>query len=274
MNEILTYILLGLVQGLTEFLPVSSSGHLIIAEKLLGYSATSVSYEVLLHLATLAAVFWVFWKDIAKVFVSLFRQRDKSNAFVRDRGLALWILVGSTATAAAALPFKDYLERLKGQPWLLAEVGFALLLTGILLITVDKLGRGQSASFDKCWWKSILIGLAQAVAVLPGISRSGSTIFASVASGLKREDAAKFSFLLSIPAILGAAAIDAKNITGLLDLSPVPTLLGMLAAFLSGVASIKWLIGLIVRARLAGFAVYCWILGAGTLAAYFIGLGS
>ncbi len=276
MPELLQYIILGLVQGLTEFLPVSSSGHLILAGKVLGFSEKSISYEVLLHLATLAAVVFVYAKDIGMMLKSVFAKRTDTagsgaaeNGGINYRSLFAWIFLGTVATVAVVFPLKDFAEELKNQSYAVPAVAAMLFITGLMMLVLDKVSIRNSEGFHRKWWRSLIIGFAQGVAAMPGISRSGSTIFAGVMLGVSRENAARFSFLLSIPAILGAFVLKLPDIGSFMDISLLPAVAGMIAAFISGVLAIKWLIALLVKARLYVFTIWCWLVSLAALVWHF-----
>lgn len=276
MSDLLQHIILGLVQGLTEFLPVSSSGHLILAEKVLGFSEESIAYEVLLHLATLAAVFFVYAKDIGLMLKSVFSKRGdraedakKVSGEINYRALFAWIFIGTIATVAIVFPLKDFAEDLKNQSYAVPVVAAMLFVTGLMMLVLDKIEVPQTIGFEKKWWRSLIIGAAQGIAAMPGISRSGSTIFAGVMTGVSRENAARFSFLLSIPAILGAFVLKLPEIGSFMDISLAPAIAGMIAAFISGVLAIKWLIALLVKARLYVFTIWCWLVASAALAWHF-----
>lgn len=276
MSDLLQHIILGLVQGLTEFLPVSSSGHLILAEKVLGFSEESIAYEVLLHLATLAAVFFVYAKDIGLMLKSVFSKRgnraedaEKVSGEINYRALFTWIFTGTIATVAVVFPLKDFAEDLKNQSYAVPVVAAMLFVTGLMMLVLDKIKVPQTMGFEKKWWRSLIIGAAQGIAAMPGISRSGSTIFAGVMTGVSRENAARFSFLLSIPAILGAFVLKLPEIGSFMDIALAPAIAGMIAAFISGVLAIKWLIALLVKARLYVFTIWCWLVASAALAWHF-----
>lgn len=276
MSDLLQHIILGLVQGLTEFLPVSSSGHLILAEKVLGFSEESIAYEVLLHLATLAAVFFVYAKDIGLMLKSVFSNRgdraedaEKVSGEINYRALFVWIFIGTIATVAVVFPLKDFAEDLKNQSYAVPVVAAMLFVTGLMMLVLDKIKVPQTIGFEKKWWRSLIIGAAQGIAAMPGISRSGSTIFAGVMTGVSRENAARFSFLLSIPAILGAFVLKLPEIGSFMDIALAPAIAGMIAAFISGVLAIKWLIALLVKARLYVFTIWCWLVASAALAWHF-----
>lgn len=260
-------ILLGIVQGLTEFLPVSSSGHLAIGKALFGIETADLSFEVIVHAATVLATIVVFWKDILALLQGLFK--FKFNAETRYICL---ILLSMIPVFIVGMFFKDQVESIFGSGLLV--VGFALLVTAFLLFLSETLEvrRAVQAGNDggqagnggqKMTWKSALwMGLAQAVAVIPGLSRSGSTIATGLICGVKKEEVTRFSFLMVLIPILGEAFLDvvggdfAQSSVGVL-----PLILGFLAAFVSGLFACRVMIAMVKKARLRWFALYCAIVG-------------
>jgi len=241
------YLLLGIIQGLTEFLPVSSSGHLVIFQSLFNLPH-SIAFDVVVHLATGLAVIVYFWKDILDLFTSKRRM--------------LWlIIVGTFFTGILGIGFKDFFESLFGSVF---AVGWFLLLTGLIIVLAEWIGKGNRRLGDMGIWDAVLIGLAQGCAIAPGLSRSGTTISASLARGLDRTLAARFSFLLSIPAILGAGLVQSKEIikAGTIGIGPWPLVLGFIAAFISGWIAIKMFMNIIQRMSIRGFAYYCFAVGS------------
>ena len=260
-------ILLGIVQGLTEFLPVSSSGHLAIGKALFGIETADLNFEVIVHAATVLATIVVFWKDILALLQGLFK--FKFNAETRYICL---ILLSMIPVFIVGMFFKDQVESIFGSGLLV--VGFALLVTAFLLFLSETLEvrRAVQAGNDggqagnggqKMTWKSALwMGLAQAVAVIPGLSRSGSTIATGLICGVKKEEVTRFSFLMVLIPILGEAFLDvvggdfAQSSVGVL-----PLILGFLAAFVSGLFACRVMIAIVKKARLRWFALYCAIVG-------------
>ena len=260
-------ILLGIVQGLTEFLPVSSSGHLAIGKALFGIETADLSFEVIVHAATVLATIVVFWKDILALLQGLFK--FKFNAETRYICL---ILLSMIPVFIVGMFFKDQVESIFGSGLLV--VGFALLVTAFLLFLSETLevrravqagdGGGQAGNGgQKMTWKSALwMGLAQAVAVIPGLSRSGSTIATGLICGVKKEEVTRFSFLMVLIPILGEAFLDVvggdfvQSSVGVL-----PLILGFLAAFVSGLFACRVMIAMVKKARLRWFALYCAIVG-------------
>jgi undecaprenyl-diphosphatase len=260
------YILLGVVQGLTEFLPVSSSGHLVISQRLLNLPV-NVAYEVILHLATLVAVVFYFRKELKNIifefFIGLFSLfRGSGIQEVLDRfeyfKLALLLLAGTFATAIIGISFKDYFEQMHQS---LLAVAVFLIITGVLILFADKVKKGGKEIKGMAFLDAIIIGIFQGAAIAPGLSRSGTTISGSLFRGLKREFAATFSFLLAIPAILGAGIIEAKEIIDFSLNTGLPVIImGASAAFISGYFAIAVFMRMIKRG-IAPFAYYCFLVG-------------
>jgi undecaprenyl-diphosphatase len=246
-------ILLGIVQGLTEFLPVSSSGHLVLAQSVLpGFDGPAVAFDVLLHAGTLAAVLIYFRHDLLTIAVDCSRPREGGLR------LPLLLAVGTVPAAAVGVFFADAIRPLFTAP---RSASIGLLVTAFLLFLAWKIGTGGTRSVESLTvWAAFFIGIFQAVAIVPGISRSGATIAAGVFLGLSGQDAARFSFLLSIPAITGAFLLESGALKGM-D-SGVFYMAGALAAALTGWASIAFLMKLLGRGRLLPFALYCLVLGS------------
>ena len=246
-------ILLGILQGLTEFLPVSSSGHLVLAQELLtGFEGSPAAFDVLLHGGTLAAVLIYFRDDLLQIV------RDMCTPGEGGWRLPVLLIIGSIPAAIVGVLFSDMIEPLFSAP---RVASYGLLVTSCVLVMAWRLrGRGHRSLADLTVLSAILIGTAQALAIMPGISRSGSTIAVGMFIGLAGKDAARFSFLLSIPAITGALIIESGALaaTGL----PLSYLAGALAAALVGWASIAFLMKLLDRENLLPFAVYCAALGS------------
>lgn len=250
-------ILLGILQGATEFLPVSSSGHLVLAQQMLdGFDQPGVLFDVLLHVGTMIAVILYFRKDLAGLISSLWRRDEAAPA----QQFQLWLLVvGSVPTAVIGLLFKDFFTGLFHRPDL---VGAMLLVTGSLLWLAERLRRRGPSRQQLGLLDALVVGTAQGAAIIPGISRSGTTIAVLLMRGVDGEVAARFSFLLALPAVFGAALLSLN------DLSAVATgllpayLAGTLAALITGLLCIHLLLGIIRRRRLHLFAFYCWVAGA------------
>ncbi len=266
-------VALGIVQGVTEFLPVSSSGHLAIAEQLFGMDGASdipAFFDVLLHLGTLAAVFVAYWDDIRDMILELFwsvrdlSRRTAPNPLPPARRLILLILVG-TLPLFLVLPVKDAVERLGDNLYFVAG---ALIFTGCMLYLCDHVVTGRKDERDASFRDVLLVGVGQAVATCPGISRSGTTITVGCLTGFDRAFAVRYSFLMSIPAILGANLLGLKDaLESGVDAAEIPLyLLGVLVAAVAGYACIRLLSLIARRGKFGVFAVYCWSVGALTLA--------
>ena len=269
-------ILLGIIQGVTEFLPISSSGHLAIAEHLLGQTGASESpafFDVLLHLGTLIAVFAAYWEDIREMILEFFSgigdlaHGTTPTPVPPARRLILLIIVG-TLPLFAVLPVKDLVEGLGDNLYFVAA---ALLVTGCLLFASDRVKKGRKTERSATLPDVVLVGVAQAVATCPGISRSGTTITAGCFVGFERKFAVRFSFLLSIPAILGANILSLKDaLEAGVDWAALPVYLaGVAAAAVVGYACIRLLKMIAEKGRFGFFAYYCWLAGIVTLALIF-----
>ncbi|MDX9709751.1 MAG: undecaprenyl-diphosphate phosphatase [Trichloromonas sp.] len=250
-------LLLGLIQGMTEFLPVSSSGHLAITQYLLpGFEQPGILFDVLLHLGTMLAVALYFRRDLGNLLSSPFRKDEEATL---HRRLLLLLIAGSVPTAVIGLAFKDVFE---GMFENIPLVGLMLLVTGTLLFVSEKFRRGKRKEKDLNLLDALVVGTVQGCAIIPGISRSGSTIAALLLRGIDGETAARFSFLLALPAILGAALLSLR------DLHAVPAgefplyLTGTSVAFAAGMLSIHFLLAVIRKRRLFAFALYCWLAGS------------
>ncbi|MCX5833886.1 MAG: undecaprenyl-diphosphate phosphatase [Deltaproteobacteria bacterium] len=268
-------ILLGIIQGLTELLPVSSSGHLVIAQSLLpNFHQPGVLFDVMLHLGTLSAVIFFLRRDILDILkallppwrrqqpLSLFEHMDESMIPGRRR-LAAHILTATVITGMIGLSFQDQVHALF-QSVEITAVG--LLVTGVLLFFADRIRDANRTGEEMTFADSMVIGLVQGIAIMPGISRSGSTIAFGIFRGLSGETAARFSFLISIPAILGAAILEGRHLTGV-NGSEIPAYVaGMAAAAVVGFLTLKFLFLMIRKRDLRFFGYYCWVLGALTLA--------
>ena len=268
----LTAVLLGLVQGVTEFLPVSSSGHLAIAEQLLnlqGASNVPGFFDVLLHLGTLVAVFIAYWDDIRDMIVEFFAgigdlaHHSTPNPVPPARRLILLIIVG-TLPLFVMVPFRHFFSSLGDNMYF---IGGALIFTGILLFLSDRVHHGRKTEKTATMLDALLVGIGQAVALCPGISRSGMTITTGCFAGFERKFAVRFAFLLSIPAVIGANILSLKDaIDAGIDWASVPAyLVGVAVAAVSGYACIRLLRYIAEKGRFGAFAYYCWAVGALTL---------
>ncbi|MCF8278360.1 MAG: undecaprenyl-diphosphate phosphatase [Flavobacteriales bacterium] len=257
-------LILGIVQGLTEFLPVSSSGHLEIGKVLLGDKSLpeeSLLFTVVVHAATSLSTIVVFRKDILEILKGLFQFKwNEQTQF------SLKIIVSMIPAAIIGVLFNDQIEALFSKQILL--VGAMLIITGLLLFLADRAKRTEKqVGFSQ----ALIIGISQAIAILPGISRSGATISTSVLLGIDREKAARFSFLMVVPLILGKMAKDVMdgNISSEMT-HAMPLLVGFLAAFFSGLVACTWMISLVKKSQLRYFSYYCFVVGFGAILATLI----
>lgn len=259
-------LVLGLVQGLTEFLPISSSGHLVLIPDLLGWDQPSTSFDLILHAGTLVAVVTYFRKDLWAILMAFLRPGRGATAL---RRLALLIAIGSVPAVFAGALLENTFESFFRSP---SEVAGFLLITGILLVVTGTMveaaelaGRRRKGIDEFSVKDSLFVGILQAAAIAPGISRSGSTIAAGLFLGYDRETAARFSFLLSIPIIAGAALFKLRHGLDTTGASVSVLVLGFIAAALSGFAAITFLLGYIRRHSIKIFAYYCWALGVAVI---------
>jgi len=251
-------ILWGMLQGATEFLPVSSSGHLVLVPWLLGRSAPGLTYGVIVHTGTLLAMVVYFWHDIWALLDGLLQSWRQRELTPMGR-LALMIAVSAIPAGVVGLLFDDYLEAAFGEP---AVVAVLLLITGAVLALSEHLGRRERPLEALSWRDAVTIGLAQCVALLPGISRSGSTISAGMLRGLDREAAARFGFLMALPLLVGATAHELLGMSGGGgQVAGGLLLVGFVAAALTGYAALRLMLGLVRRNGLWPFAIYCWAIG-------------
>ena len=259
MEELLKALILGTVQGLTEFLPVSSTGHLLLGRKLLGLSEAGLFLDTMLHLGTLLAVVAVFWKDIVDMMKRPFSR------------LSLLIIVGTIPTAIIGLAFEDFFEDISKTG---VTVGWEFLATGVILWVADNMKKKGTKNIEQVSFKdALIVGTLQGAAILPAISRSGLTIAGALFRGIDKQAAARFSFLLSLPAILGAVVLQSAKLAGgqAESIGAIPLLVGTLAAAVSGYVAVKWMLAILQRGSLKIFSVYVWILGIGVLTAQMLG---
>jgi undecaprenyl-diphosphatase len=249
-------IFLGVVQGLTEFLPVSSSGHLVFFQSVFGMVEPQLAFDVMLHLGTLLAVVVYFRTDIARILLGAWawiRGRRKGES---EAKLLLWIVVASVPTGLMGVVLKDWFESLFSMP---RTVGLMLLVTGLLLWLTRVVRKNEKTAGRMGVWDALIIGIAQGIAIIPGISRSGSTISTGLFCGLHRELAGKFSFLLSIPAILGATLLEFRKIDTASGFGV--TFIGMAVSFIVGLLALRLLMNIVKKGRLSSFSYYCWAVG-------------
>jgi undecaprenyl-diphosphatase len=247
---ILESIVLGIVQGLTEFLPVSSSGHLVLLQKIfekLGSPInTALFFDTMLHLGTLIAVVVVMWKEIIDLFRKPFHN-------------LLYLVIATIPAVIFALLFKKFIDSTFGGYYL----GYAFLLTAVILTLSELIANSVTRKKELKSGAALTMGIMQCVGIFPGVSRSGSTIAGGLAYGVDREKAAKFSFLMSIPAIIGANILQGyEAIKSAVDIQWLPVIIGTVCAAVAGYAAVKFMLALIQRKKLYGFAIYVAVLGA------------
>jgi undecaprenyl-diphosphatase len=258
---LLEALVLGIVQGLTEFLPVSSSGHLVLLPAVAKWTSPPLVFDTTVHLATLIAVITVFWRDLLRLIVSwwqgLKRGRFLENA---DSRLAWWVILGTVPGILAGLFLGGVFESLFASTH---AVGAFLLLTAPLLVLAEVLGRHHKNLPGMTWLDSLLVGIGQAAAIAPGLSRSGTTIAVGMLRGMTREAAVRFSFLLSVPIIAGAGLVQLFKLVGNgnTHVETMPLLVGFVAAAVCGYAAIRLLLAYLRKGPLYPFAVYCIVVG-------------
>ncbi len=268
----LNAIILGLIQGVAEFLPISSSGHLAIAQNLLGLSVEGSSdmfFDVLLHLGTLMAVFVAYWQEIREMIVEFFSAAGdlvrgrKQKPVPPARRLIAMILIG-TLPLLAILPVKDFVSGLSQNTYF---IGGALLVTGLLLVACDRVRKGMKNESSAPMMDALFVGIGQAIATCPGISRSGMTISTGCFCGFERKFAVRFAFLLSIPAVIGANILEIADVVeNGIDPALLPMyFVGVAVAAVSGYLCIRLLKMIAEKGKFGAFAYYCWAMGVVTI---------
>ena len=264
--DIIQGIIIGIVQGLTEFLPVSSSAHLVFIQNLLGVES-SLAFDTFLHLGTLIAVVWFFrydiyrmlkswWLSLGDIVQGRFREGFYDDPYKR---LAWYVILATIPVGIVGVLFEDSVDALFSGA--LYVPAFFLFVTGTILYLSQRMPSGNINYNNISKKEALFMGLGQACAILPGLSRSGTTIAAGLTIGLDKEFAAKFSFILSIPAILGAFLLQAKDIGSAMDANFLPVMLGFVASIIAGYMAIKWMLDLIQNRNLDIFSYYCWLMG-------------
>ena len=247
----LEIIILGIIQGITEFLPISSSGHLVIAQYILGVKSPGNTLEVLFHFGTLMSVVYVFFQDVKQIFLTM---NEKNN-----RLFIFCMIIATLPAVFAGLFLKEYFLKIFDNVHL---VGFALCLTGFLLLLSKRFRNNQKKiTFST----SILVGIAQAIAIIPGISRSGSTISMCMYLGIPPKEAARFSFLLSIPVIFGASILGFLEIESVKTFNNLTLALAIITSFVTGVLALKILLKILEAGKFHFFGIYCLIVGVCTM---------
>lgn len=255
--NLLQALILGIVQGATEYIPVSSSAHLVLVPWLLGWPDATFEFEVLVQLGTLVGVFVFFWADIISIVQGVVQGLLRGKPLATFEAKLGWLIVISTIPAVVlGLLFKDYFEAAFAAP---VFAGGLLILTAILLAGAERAGARQRQLQELGWLDAVIIGFWQAAAILPGISRSGATISGAVFKNFSRPAAARFSFLMSIPVLLGAGGVATLDLVGNGTLAAqLPSIsIGFVAAAISGYFCIKWLLAYLQRHSLYVFAAYC-----------------
>lgn len=262
-------LLLGTLQGLTEFLPVSSSGHLVLLQHIFGLHEPELLFDILVHVATLGAVFIFYRHDVWGLIqacpgFTAFHQAapDTDNIRASNQRLGILLLIANLPTAAIGLMFATTLEQLFATPW---AVGIALLITGCALWSLKGVSAPRNGLPDMHVGHALLLGIVQGLAITPGISRSGSTITVALWCGLRQESAARFSFLMAIPAIIGAVLLKSREFSALSSDQMGPMVVGMLAALVVGYLALRFLLRLLMRGNFWYFAIYCWLAGAAAI---------
>ena len=271
--SIIQAIVLGIVQGLTEFIPVSSTAHLILVEKALGWNFgndVDFAFNVLIQLGTTVALIIYFWKDlwniVRAVIAGLVQRAPLASA---DARLGWLVVVATIPAVILGLLLKNFFEALHEQPVIVAIV---LIVASALLFLGERIGKHVRTLVSATWLDAIVVGLAQALALVPGVSRSGSTISAALALNFERTAAARLSFLMSVPALIGASAVAARDLAKTPDLGSVlvPLAVGFVVAGIVGIASIHWLLRYLTRHSLSVFGVYRIVAGLVFLAVLLI----
>lgn len=259
-------IILGLIQGLAEFLPISSSGHLALLQYFFGINGDSVlSFTVLLHLGTLISVFFVYWKDIVdlvKELIATIKDLFTGNGLRINanptRRMGFMIIVATIPTALIGILFEDFFESLYSS---LVAICLGLIFTGFILLVAERMGKQDKNIMTLKFRHAVFVGIMQGIAICPGVSRSGSTLFGSLMSGLDRATAVKFAFLISIPSIMGSVILEAPDAFAQgMDMTIIgPIIAGVIVSALSGVFAIKAMIRVVTGKRLVGFSIYVWL---------------
>lgn len=261
---------LGILQGLTEFLPVSSSGHLVIAQAVAGIKNQGMAFEIYVHFGTLLSILVIFRNDLSEMLASFFRKLKSPGSIIsgykddKDYRLLILLLLATIPAGVIGLLFKDFFEAAFSD---VNFVGFALILTGIILF-VSKFAVNRNKDVDGK--RALIIGFAQAIAIFPGISRSGTSISAAMLTGVSGEKAARFSFLLAIPAIAGATLLQLLDVasSGPGNISYTIAGVGIVSSFITGTIAISLLMGVMRKGKMHYFAGYCIVVGLATI--YFL----
>jgi undecaprenyl-diphosphatase len=257
-------LVLGIIQGATEFLPISSSGHLVLVPWFLGWSEPGLAFSAFLHWGTLLAVLVFFRRDLYRLLMAwLASIRDRSLED-REARVAWWIIIATIPAGIIGFTFQNFFESLFNTPRIVA--GF-LLLTGLILAISERRGTQRQSADEMRWYDALMIGLAQAAAITPGISRAGATIGAGLLRGIKRASATRFSLLLMVPTIFGAGIFSSLDLAqeGFFGSGWLLLTIGFFSAAISGYIAIRWLVTYLTRHPLTIFAIYCAAVGVSGL---------
>ncbi|MFA0815876.1 MAG: undecaprenyl-diphosphate phosphatase [Anaerofustis sp.] len=260
-------IILGIIQGITEFLPISSSGHLVIAQSLFGINNDNLAITIVLHLGTFFAIIaaypasvWNLIKEFFGMLFDLIRFKGFNLSKSKYRYYLIYIVIASIPAGIVGVLLNDLIENVFSKVFI---VSMTLFLTGFILLLGEKISQNNHKEIQQLGFgKSIIVGLFQMVAILPGISRSGTTMVGGLVCGLKKEEALEFSFLLALPAILGSVLIEMKDIVKMIDeISMIPVVCGFITSLIIGYLSIKLFNLIVKKGHLVYFSVYCWTVG-------------
>lgn len=259
-------LILGIIQGITEFLPVSSSGHLVLLQNLLGINEPQLFFDITVHVATLGAIIFILRKDIiecikAVLYIPLaLKNKDRDIEKIKNLRLLWLVFLASIPTGIIGFFLKDIFEQMFGS---LLCVGTAFIITGSLLWITKRFKEQKNDYSTFPWWSAILTGIAQGMAITPGISRSGTTIAVLLLLGMQKNIAGRFSFLMALPAITGAAILQFSN--SALDIKISVLCVGFTGAFISGYLALNWLLMIVRHGLIWKFAPYCWCIGILTI---------
>lgn len=261
-------VVLGAIQGATEFLPISSSGHLVIFQTIFQFPY-SLNFDLALHLATALAALVYFWKDVeflvAAFFCGITKPIESFKRHPKFR-VSIYIIIGSLPAAVMGFAFSDFFESLFSS---LFTAGIFLIITGTIILWAENFGIPKKNERQMNIWDALIIGCAQAAAIIPGLSRSGTTVSSALLRGVRRETAARFSFLLSLPVIFGASFYEIiKSVNETIPVTGMEIVFGSIAAFISGYFAIRFFIRKIKRSSIKGFAYYCLVLGVTVVLLY------
>ncbi|HSH24953.1 MAG TPA: undecaprenyl-diphosphate phosphatase [Massilibacterium sp.] len=262
LETILMYLFLGLLQGFTEPIPISSSGHLVIAQEIFHIENPGLSFEVLVNTASLIAILIIYRNDLIRLTVNGWNHltsQKRTDETKADFMFIVYLVIATIPAAVIGLLFNDFISsQLKG----VHVIGITLMITGLALWLIRNL-RGRKGDQNLSVKDALIVGLAQSVALIPGISRSGATIVASMALGMKQETALRFSFLLYIPVSVGAMVLEGKNLITDPQISTLafPYFIAFVASLIASYFSLKWFMGIMERGNLKYFAIYCFIVG-------------